>query len=418
MGVSNPVKTKLWAPVIHGAALRARACLLLASLSLLVACEPHSPADDAGDTEPAAQALQFNWHYTRFVEHFLSADGRVVDIGSEGSVSTSEGQAYGAWFALLADDQETFQQVLTWADHNLADGELGDRLPAWQWGQNSAGDWGVLDDNPAIDADIWLTYSLFMAAKQWQRPRYEALARRLSRRILESSTMTLGDQRFLLPAPEGFVHEDYVLLNPSYFSLTLFTGLATLTGDERWQDVARSSRQVLAQLAAEGHGVAPDWLAVSRAGEVLSVEQTAPTHQSAVGVGSYDAIRTYLWLAWAARYSEVPEDEQLLQDFAGPWQATHQQGYPPTALSRPAGAPEGHGPIGFSAVLLPYLAALDTSEETVPEQQERIVARDPERYRDNYYDHMLLLFGLSDACVSFTPAGLLELSHGGLNDCR
>lgn len=355
---------------------------------------------------PIAEPLQFQWQYQQFLTHQVAASGRVIDAGENYSVSTSEGQAYGMWFALLSQDQPTFNNILLWADQNLAKGALGDRLSAWQWGRDAENNWHILDDNPASDADVWMAYALFSAAELWQEPRYHALAQRLARRVLEQSSVVVAQQRLLLPGPKGFEHANYWLVNPSYYSLTLFRGLASYTGDERWREIYQSSVRTLEQLAAEGHGVIPDWLALDQQANVLSVADTAPEHQAEVNNGDYDAIRTYLWLTW-----EATQQPQLPQQFGALYRQVLQQGYPAEIFTRLDGQASGRASIGFSAVILPYLQLLAGDNITVvQEQQERIVSQDPQRYQSQYYDRMLLLFGLaSQQCIVFSADGRLNL---------
>src|ERR1700694_2989853 len=83
-----------------------------------------------------------------FVARFVQADGRVIDLTFERK-STSEGQAYGLFFALVANQRAQFDTLLKWTSDNLASGQLGDRLPAWLWGLRKDGTWGVKDKNSA-----------------------------------------------------------------------------------------------------------------------------------------------------------------------------------------------------------------------------------------------------------------------------
>ncbi|MGN5480012.1 glycosyl hydrolase family 8 [Cupriavidus basilensis] len=84
--------------------------------------------------------------------------------------STSEGQSYGMVFALIAGDRNTFDRLWRWSVTNLGDGRLDDKLPAWQWGHRDDGTWGVMDRNPAADADLWFAFALAEAARLWNIP--------------------------------------------------------------------------------------------------------------------------------------------------------------------------------------------------------------------------------------------------------
>ena len=79
-----------------------------------------------------------------FVGRFVQADGRVIDLTFERK-STSEGQSYALFFALVANQRAQFDTLLKWTSDNLAAGQLGDKLPAWLWGLRDDGSWGVKD---------------------------------------------------------------------------------------------------------------------------------------------------------------------------------------------------------------------------------------------------------------------------------
>ena len=123
-----------------------------------------------------------------FTTRFISADGRVVDHSTAVKQSTSEGQSYALFFALVANDRRRFEQLLNWTNNNLADGDLSAKLPAWQWGQRHDGSWGILDDNAAADSDVWLAYVLTEAGRLWREPRYSATGKLLAARILREET--------------------------------------------------------------------------------------------------------------------------------------------------------------------------------------------------------------------------------------
>ncbi|MGJ4748803.1 glycosyl hydrolase family 8, partial [Leptospira sp. SA-E8] len=49
-----------------------------------------------------------------FRERFMSADGRVIDKSVPQHQTTSEGQAYAMFFALVANDRDAFARLLRW----------------------------------------------------------------------------------------------------------------------------------------------------------------------------------------------------------------------------------------------------------------------------------------------------------------
>jgi len=114
--------------------------------------------------------------WSSYQQHFISPDGRVTDF-SRGSMTTSEGQSYALFFSLVADDAKEFERIRQWTEDNLASGSLAENLPAWSWGKDARGGWGVLDRNSAADADLWIAYSLLEAGRRgpegrcWRRSR-------------------------------------------------------------------------------------------------------------------------------------------------------------------------------------------------------------------------------------------------------
>lgn len=140
----------------------------------------------------------------RVQRDFISADGRVIDVGSADSRTVSEGQAYGLFFALVANDRRMFDTILAWTENNLAQGDLSAHLPAWLWGRAPDGAWRVLDANPASDADLWIAYALVEAGRLWRERSYTARGALLAKRVLDAETATVpGLGLTLLPGRPG-----------------------------------------------------------------------------------------------------------------------------------------------------------------------------------------------------------------------
>lgn len=344
------------------------------------------------------EQLRFRYHWQRLISEFMSADGRVIDIGSKRSVSTSEGQAYGMFFALVANDPERFELMLRWADTNLTGNGIDTQLPAWLWGQEPDTDkWQILDSNPATDADVWMAYALLEAGRLWSNTRYTALGTLLADRILNDVTLMIDDDLVLLPAPTGFVHGSKTRLNPSYASLSVFRGLATLHRTEQWEAIYQSSLRLLELNSRHQNGLFSDWINIT-SDFSIATDSTL--------LGSYDAIRTYLWLYLEhsrgdARVEHLIYASQALVDFIA------RQQIPPEHIHKSEF--EGHGPIGFSIVLAPYLSLFD--ESLTIQQYRRLLARGLEGYSHRYYDTMLILFGLgAQQCFEFDEQGLLQVN--------
>jgi len=331
-----------------------------------------------------------------FKEHLVSNDGRVIDFHTPARHSTSEGQAYALFMALVDNDQEYFDKLLRWTENNLAQGDLKARLPAWQWGQKADDSWGVIDPNSASDADLWLAYTLAEAGRLWQRPKLISLARSLARRILLEETVRLpGLGLMLLPGKEGFVLQtDRWRLNPSYLPLQLLRRLEQLTPGNGWQEILNNT---LTMLQASRSGFIPDWILFDEKHGFL------PDHESG-SRGSYDAIRVYLWAGML--HPEDPARTTLLNLLAPMADLIAERGAPPQTIDTKTNRASGLGPAGFSAALLPLLKSLHHSRWISKLQNQ---AAELSGHPDYYYDQVLALFALGwmEGRYRFGPQGHL-----------
>jgi endoglucanase len=333
--------------------------------------------------------------WASFVNGFLQPDGRVLDPDTEARVSTSEGQAYALFFALVANDRPRFDLLLHWTRQNLCGGDLAARLPAWQWGRQRDGRWGVLDPNAASDADLWLAWTLIEAARLWNAPALAVDGRALLARIRAEEVVDVpGLGTMLLPGPQGFVSEDRLQwrFNPSYAPLHLLRGLASADPGGPWTVLAEQSVRTLPGMAPQG--LAPDWA-------TWSVQLTSPLRGRWIAdtqqgdTGSYDAIRCYLWAGVAP--VDDPLRPALLHGLSGVQRHTRAATLPERFATRaaagadPATVARGAAPPGFAAALQPYLAALGDCAGTL-HLAERLAATCASGTRLRYYDHALALF--------------------------
>lgn len=330
-------------------------------------------------TLAAIQAEGCAWPaWTQFRASLISPEGRVIDPLDGADITTSEGQAYGMFFALVADDRETFRHLLHWTREHLAGGDLTARLPAWKWGRDPDGNWRILDDNSASDADLWMAYSLLEAGRLWSAYSYTLQGTLLLQRVAEEVVRDIpGLGPMLLPGRTGFVDKDADLwrLNPSYLPLQLLARFAAEPGP--WQALSASARRLLLETAP--HGYAPDWVAW----HAHSGWRPDPVHGSQ---GDFDAIRVYLWAGMLA--DDTPGKGELLARYAPMAQVTAQQGWPPLTADAANGDRQGKGPVGFSAALLPLLR----DRPGLAVQRQRLQQHPPAPRA--YYNQALTLFGL------------------------
>jgi endoglucanase len=319
-----------------------------------------------------------------FVARFIQADGRVIDLTFDRK-STSEGQAYALFLALVNNQRNEFDTILKWTSNNLAAGQLGAQLPAWLWGLRDDGSWGVKDRSSASDADLWLAYSLLEAGRLWGVASYRDTGRQLLALIAHREVVSLGTMGpVLLPGPNGFTLEGGRLrLDPSYLPGFMFRYLAVADPSGPWQSVWESYLRMAPE--AFRSGVAPDLFVVDASGRVMPDTQADP-------IGSYDAIRVYLWAGMSGDNSHGLL--KLLTRYDTLLRVT---GVPPEKVNAVTGDAlvSNYSPLGFSGAVLPFLSALGDQGEA-DKQLARLGAasqRAPRGESTNYYDQVLALLG-------------------------
>ncbi|MBI4909625.1 MAG: cellulase [Acidobacteria bacterium] len=325
--------------------------------------------------------------WERYATRFMSGGGRVIDPGIRNG-TTSEGQAYAMFFALVANDRKRFAQLLDWTEKNLAGGDLGSHLPSWSWGESAGGRWGVLDDNSASDADLWMAYSLLEAGRHWNEARFSALGRRLAGRIASSEVEHLPHLgTVLLPGYRDFKTGDRIFFNVSYLPVQVLSGIAAHCPTGPWRNLAGNVPRLVK--ASSPRALALDW-SCYRSGPGFVIE--APDGKKAVA--SYDAIRVYLWAGMLPK--EVPVQAELLRSLSGMARIVAHRSIPPAIVDSDGVIRNEHSSIGFSAALIPFFAARG-EDHLAARQQHRVNAafnRATGLYGATpaYYDHNLILF--------------------------
>lgn len=373
--------------------------LAAAALCLLALCMMHSPA---WARVPAACQSWPLWEEFRHAH--LTADGRVRELTDDGERTTSEGQAYALFFALVAQDRETFERILQWSDHNLGKDQRGNKMMAWLWLPDASGSDGqVQDANAATDADLWLAFSLLEAGRMWQTKAWSDWGETATATMVQ----TVGTEAYPEPGPVlkpgiwGFDEPpSHLRLNPSYTPPFLMERMFAHTPWEAYRD---SADKVL-RLSLNAFGRAMDWVDWT-----LTDGWTAGS-----GWGSYDAIRVYLWLAmssssahqWGcARSASWLALTQRTGDWLDHWPA--EQGLRHASLNAAAIHEAGPGftatalalaqACGYPAMAKPLLASWISQANQAPR---------------NYYQRALQLFAIGwlEGRFRFDDQGRLHLA--------
>ena len=363
--------------------------------------------------EASAELLRESWEAYR--QRFIQVDGRVIDWEAEAR-STSESQAYAMLRAVLIDDPETFARTLQWGEDNLRrkqDEQPTDNLWAWRWGQANDEDeseWGILDQNFAIDADIDAATALILAARRWNRPDYLPLAQAKLADIWNLSTVEVEGRRYLLPGPiAAFQKGDRLILNPSYYAPYAFRLFAQIDPERNWQALVEGSYDFLNRVAADSPVSLPsDWVAYEPKTQTLSPLTEADavvnnTSSNLITQYAFDAYRVWWRVALDEVWFGAPEASAFLDQHLNYMQQLWQdQGAIPAQMNLAGEAIVNYEATSQYGML--YAALRERSPLIAREMfQQKLFPRYQEGLWDDesaYYSQNLAWLGL------FPPAGL------------
>lgn len=243
-----------------------------------------------------------------YKQRFVGEDGRVIDSGN-GGVSHSEGQGFGMLLAVGADDRATFDRMWQWTQANLVRPDSG--LFAWRFEPGKTPT--VQDPNNATDGDILIAWALLKAAKAWRTETYATQSQTLRAAILREACAIHAGRRVLLPGRLGFVADDTVTLNPSYYVWPALDAFARF--EPLWNDIISDGLELISAAAFGPWRLPTDWIQIDAAGLV------APAKDRPARFG-FDAIRVPLYLTMSGRSAE-------LQRFRRYWRETEKStGWP------------------------------------------------------------------------------------------
>ena len=349
--------------------------------------------------------------WENFRRHAIQSDGRVIERRANDR-TTSEAQAYALFFALVANDREQFERLLSWTQNNLANGDLRAQQPAWLWGSDTASRWRVLDANPAADADFWLAYTLLQAGRLWQVPDYSMTGLALLQQIQTRQQVNLpGFGVTVLPGRDGFtLDKSRWRINPSYLMPQQLRAFAQHDPAGPWQAMADSLPVMIRN--ASPAGFVPDWI-------VYQEDKGWVADPVTGSIGSYDAIRVYMWVGMMDEAD--PSRAALLRATSGMRRALQSAQGSLEIINTATGAARGKTPAGFAAALLPYALALKQSllSERLQQQVQATQQRAFFSAQSHYYDQVLALFSLGfmerrfrfDAQGALTTSWASESAH-------
>lgn len=231
---------------------------------------------------------------------YLRPDGRVVDR-LQSNASHSEGQGYGMVLATEFNDAEAFRRMFEWSEMALA--IRGDGLLAWRYLPDAID--RVPDLNNASDGDLFYAWALLRASRKFSERSYLARAIEIANALVEKCILPSphnGDELLLLPAVHGFVHDDRVVINPSYLMPLAMRELGAATGEHALTLAAQHGEALALRLALDG--LVPDWIKVTADG-------ISPAEGFSANAG-YEAMRVPLFLVWSG-LERHPAVQQMMR---------------------------------------------------------------------------------------------------------
>lgn len=331
--------------------------------------------------------------WDQFKASNLTPEGRVVDYSEAKLITTSEGQSYGMFFALVANDKKAFDDMFAWTEKNL-----GADQPAWLWGIPDGkpdGQGKILDTNNATDSDMWIAYCLLEAARIWNDSTYLPKAEAYMAKLKELVRDIPNVGKVLLPGRVGFEEKGVITINPSYYPPHILRRFAE--HDSFWLAVLEGS--INAMVRCSPGGAAPDWAKFDAQGRLVDPQKME---------GSYNAIRTYLWSGILS-----PKDqnyEVLARQYQPMINVVRVTNIPPEKVNLENMTVSTRQVNAFGACFLPYVSN-DKAGGVI-----RTVLSTTKMEGDNYYRNVLTIFGLGfdSRAYAFDEKGRLILPSDNL----
>jgi endo-1,4-beta-D-glucanase Y len=330
---------------------------------------------------PRLGQLKADWRV--YGHDYVQQDGRVIDQ-TRGGITTSEGQAYGLLRAVWVDDRQAFDLLRTWTLHNLQ-GSDATRLPAWKWGAKEDGSWGVIDPQPASDADILIAYAMLAGALNWGDEELRGQAHGLLTRIWDEEVRDVGPYKVLLPGPWATGY-DPIPLNPSYWATFAYRAFAEHDAHP-WGELIEPAYTLL-EHGFDRYNLPPDWLHVdATTGEIIDPPADSP-HPTDFG---FEALRLPWLLLADARWHDELRAKLLVARFEVLGKRFREEGMVPAIIGSDGSSRVEWESRSLYGALLPSWA--ETRPEDVPPLLARIDAlavpspRSREQGRDYYADN-------------------------------
>jgi endoglucanase len=253
----------------------------------------------------AKSMMDYLWQNYK-AEYIEPESNRTLDK-QQNNITTSEGQSYTMFRAVIMGDQETFDASYKWTKDILKRKE--DNLFSWLFGEKPDGTYGVLTErggyNSASDADTDIALALIFAFNRWHQHEYLDDAMAIIEDIWDKEVMVIDGLPYMTANNVEKFTPDDIIINPSYFAPYAYKIFAKLDPDHDWLGVVDSSYKVLNESTTV---LPPDWLIIDK-----ETGKTSPTNIENLTTNySYDALRVPWRIALDYEWNKEPRAKAYL----------------------------------------------------------------------------------------------------------
>ena len=284
----------------------------------------------------------------------------------------SEAQAIGLLLAVHFDDRETFKKLWRWTKQNLQT-RKNDSLFAWLWGKDYNNNFTVLDYNNASDADIIIAWSLILAHEKWKNHQYLYEAQKIIKDIKKKLIIKYNNAYYLLPGSLGFIDQNKIIINPSYYIIPAFKKFYFIDKDKVWINLIQSLDQTIIKEILSRKRVfnlIPDWIIIKKNPCIKSQKED---------IFGYEAIRFYL-------YQKTLKKSKSLSYFLNFLRSFYNNSWIPDKVDLKRNMVSvNDAPAGFYSVF-----SIITDDKKLKEQL-LLKAKEKLKYEKNYYSISLFL---------------------------
>lgn len=274
----------------------------------------HSPFASTTRIFSSYALLTSSWE--EYKKTFINKDGRVVDP-SQNDITTSEGQSYALLRSVWIDDKPTFDFVWKWTKGNMM---LRNNLFGWQWGKKPDGTYGFLQNggnNTAADADSDIAFSLILASRRWNDPKYAAQAQKILRSLWVLETARANGKRYLV-AGTWAITPTTLTINPSYFAPYEWRVFAQVDKTRDWNSLISPAYALLQKSSTSpldkttAVGLPPDWIQMN----TLTGDISPSSNGNFKTTYAFDAMRIPWRIALDYQWNHDPQAKNYLQNFS------------------------------------------------------------------------------------------------------